>query len=610
MAWTHRSTIDDGFIYLRVVHQVTEGHGPVFNVGERVEAFTGPLWVAVLSVADLLTPVRLEWLSVVIGIAATMGGLVLLIAGSAKFCRLYEPDALLVPFGLVVLVSAAAMWFYASSGLETGITFLWLGGCLWLLATWAVSTERLRRWSAVVLGLGWLVRPELVMYSITFLAVVVALQWRTDTWRERVRLLIAAAALPFAYQIFRMGYYGALVANTAIDKEGFRLRWVRGWRYFVDFAGTYWFVVPLVVMLVGGWIPLTTALARAAQRRAAWVVGAFVATGALNTLYVIAVGGDYEHARLLLPSLFALCAPIAVVPAVRRHLAAAALAPWAIAAIAVMRPPRVHLGQTYTLPQPGAVTTDDFRWGPGSPQLRNVSKGLVLVTGFADVGPSDLPLAPSAHDPTLAISGIGVLPYAVGTEPYVLDLLGLADPFTARLEAPLRTTLLPYPGHEKPLPRPWFAARVLPENFPVQAGQLPSAKSDELAPYAFGPAFDQQVAEARAVWDCPAIRQLRESYTSKLTVGRFLSNIVDSFANTRLRIPPDPAAAYRKFCGSNATPALGVPRPSGGASGLFAVPASLGDVVSVDRSLRRRTMHEHPETAPGTRHVVSVSGFV
>ena len=57
-----------------------------------------------------------------------------------------------------------------------------------------------------MLGLGWLVRPELVMYSVAFLAVVLALQWRTDTWRQRVRLLAAAAALPVAYQVFRMGY--------------------------------------------------------------------------------------------------------------------------------------------------------------------------------------------------------------------------------------------------------------------------------------------------------------------------------------------------------------------------------------------------------------------
>ena len=49
--WAHRWITDDGFIYLRVVQQIRAGNGPVFNDGQRVEAFTGPLWLAVLTIA-------------------------------------------------------------------------------------------------------------------------------------------------------------------------------------------------------------------------------------------------------------------------------------------------------------------------------------------------------------------------------------------------------------------------------------------------------------------------------------------------------------------------------------------------------------------------------
>ena len=73
--WAHRRVVEDGFIYFRTVNQITAGHGPVFNVGERVESFTSPLWVAVLSVADVLAPVRLEWLAVAIGLLGSVAGL-------------------------------------------------------------------------------------------------------------------------------------------------------------------------------------------------------------------------------------------------------------------------------------------------------------------------------------------------------------------------------------------------------------------------------------------------------------------------------------------------------------------------------------------------------
>ena len=38
-AWHYRWMSDDGFINLRVVSELRAGHGPVFNPGERVEAF-------------------------------------------------------------------------------------------------------------------------------------------------------------------------------------------------------------------------------------------------------------------------------------------------------------------------------------------------------------------------------------------------------------------------------------------------------------------------------------------------------------------------------------------------------------------------------------------
>ena len=66
--YAHRWITDDGYIYLRVVQQIRAGNGPVFNAGERVEAFTGSLWVALLAVADLVAPVSLELLAVILGL--------------------------------------------------------------------------------------------------------------------------------------------------------------------------------------------------------------------------------------------------------------------------------------------------------------------------------------------------------------------------------------------------------------------------------------------------------------------------------------------------------------------------------------------------------------
>src|SRR5919201_6464144 len=69
MGWQHRWIADDGFINFRYVDQIRHGNGPVFNAGERVEAFTSPLWLALLVGLDLVLPLRLEWIAVVSGLA-------------------------------------------------------------------------------------------------------------------------------------------------------------------------------------------------------------------------------------------------------------------------------------------------------------------------------------------------------------------------------------------------------------------------------------------------------------------------------------------------------------------------------------------------------------
>src|SRR5882672_12056666 len=49
MAAARAWACDDAFITFRVVAQFLEGHGPVFNIGERVQVFTHPLWFMALA---------------------------------------------------------------------------------------------------------------------------------------------------------------------------------------------------------------------------------------------------------------------------------------------------------------------------------------------------------------------------------------------------------------------------------------------------------------------------------------------------------------------------------------------------------------------------------
>ena len=362
-----RWVTDDGFIYFRVVEQLQTGNGPVFNAGERVEIFTSPLWLAVLTVADVVAPVRLEWLAVLLGLGLSVAGVVMAILGARLLVRRDVADAVLVPVGVLAFGAIMPVWIFQTSGLENGLVFAWIGACLWVLARWADRADEadgvdgaVRPMGAgwgVLLGLGWLVRPELVVFSAVFLALVLVAQRRAQGWRSRAGFVAAAAAIPVAYQVFRMGYFGMFVSNTAIAKEGTDLRWGRGWAYLRNFADPYWLWLPLLAMVAGAYVPLVRALRARGRAASSWVLLAFLGLGSFSALYVVAVGGDYLHARLFLPAYFAFCAPVAVVALAKRYAIAFAVLPWALAAGLVLRPPAdARSGRGRLRLRPGATT--------------------------------------------------------------------------------------------------------------------------------------------------------------------------------------------------------------------------------------------------------------
>jgi arabinofuranosyltransferase len=553
--WAHRWTTDDGFIYYRVVQQVRAGNGPVFNAGERVEAFTGPLWLAILSIADLATPVRLEWIGVFLGLGFTVAGVGFAMAGAARLVRVVAPDAFLVPFGVLAFAVLRPSWVFATSGLETGLTFMWLGASMWLLGGWArAGTSRLPLWQATVLGLGWLVRPDLALFSVAFLLVVLALQWRADRWADRVKLVVAVTALPVAYQIFRMGYYGSLVANTAIAKEATRLRPGLGWDYLTDFGRPYWLPFAVVVLVAGGYAPLLLGLRQVADRRGFAVVVAFLTAALLHGAYIVLVGGDYLHARLLVPSWFALGVPVAVIPATRRFVASVALLPWLFVCALWLAPTQRTLALTgFTLPDtPGVVTTDDVGFGEGGRfRAWYDGPGYYFERGFFQIEKRDIPLRRTVPVPIGAFAGIGAVSYAMGPDFAVLDTLGLADAFTAHLHTMPDTYFLPRKtGHEKPLPAQWTAARLTRPGAPTAPDDYPDSNF-RLIPLTQGAAFEAQVGLAQDTLRCGPLRRLDLAVRAPMTPGRFLRNLVQAPGNTRLRIPPDPEAAHADLCGDD-----------------------------------------------------------
>jgi arabinofuranosyltransferase len=535
LAWSHRWMSEDGFINLRVLDNLQAGNGPVFNVDERVEAYTSPLWLALLWVGDALVPfLSSEYVAVVLGVACSAVGLAAAIRGSMLLWEGRPP----FPAGALVVVALVPFWDFTTSGLDSALSFAWLG-----LAFLALAKGAPPRATAVLIGLGPLVRPDLTIFAIAFLAV---LTWRESRERGRraLLLLVWAGALPVAYQVFRMGYFAALVPNTALAKGASATFWDRGWFYLRDFAGAYWLWVPVVAL--GACV--VALIRRLRSRDALLLVCATLAAALVHALYVVRLGGDFMHARLLLPSLFALLLPVMVVRLDPLRVVAPALAVvavWAAVAAFGLRAERrtepyriddVRTGFRFYTHEDHPVELADFRglpllWLEDGRALREMADGAPVVVALR-TGPGPLEVAGPAReslraDVVASFYAIGMASYAAGERVHIVDLHGLADPIGSRLPVVNRHEA----GHEKLLPQDWVLGRFAEPG--VSAPGVDPAK----------------VEAARRALECGDLRRLVTAVEAPLTLSRFVGNVGTALDLHGLRVPQDPAIAAAELCG-------------------------------------------------------------
>ncbi len=248
LGWSHRWVEEDAFLNFRIVDQIRAGHGPVFNIGQRVEVATSPLWLAMLTVARSVVPfVRIEYLSIVGGLVLTGLGLWWVQAGAARLWRL-EGAGAIVPFGRGRGGGAPRELgvgdLRARERIEPGVdrrahARARDGGTARPAATLAGEDRRV----GVLLGLGPLVRPDLTIMSAA--AIVAVLVVRRPRGAQLAWFLAGCLTLPVLSELFRMGYYGILVPNTALAKDAGGTYWSQGWNYLVDLVAPYWLWVPV-----------------------------------------------------------------------------------------------------------------------------------------------------------------------------------------------------------------------------------------------------------------------------------------------------------------------------------------------------------------------------
>ncbi|MDA8019191.1 MAG: hypothetical protein MPN21_17260 [Thermoanaerobaculia bacterium] len=278
--------IDDTFISLRYARNLAEGHGLVFNPGERVEGYTNFLWVMLAAGAFRIDIDALLAMRALSAMAAV-----------GLFVLIWRTDRA----AAVLVSSLPAVAFWSVTGMES-MFFASLLFLAWALL-WRESTAVPPRWirgSSFVFLLLALTRPE----GVPLFALCHGLVWAAEGFDVRAlrRHLIDSAGFVVsygAYFVWRYSYYGELFPNTYYAKvTGGAEQWMTGLRSLADWA----FAHPAFGLALLA-VPLLAAIPR--TRREIWGDRRTLALWGLcsaYSAYVVSVGGDFmPFFRFFLP---------------------------------------------------------------------------------------------------------------------------------------------------------------------------------------------------------------------------------------------------------------------------------------------------------------------
>ena len=405
---------DDAYLIFRPVYNLLHGFGLRFNIAERVQAFTSPLW------ALLLVPAH--WLFGEAYSSTQILSILLSLATVYLACLTARSGATAI-LALALLVSSKAFLDFSTAGLEGALLHLLLVSFFCLLPLDGADRYTLPLLVSLVASLVVTTRMDAGLLLLPSLAVFYVGQFS----KHRLRALVPAVLgwMPFLlWSAFSLVYYGFFFPNTAYAKLGTGISsgelLHHGVCYFKDSLQTD--RVTLVAIALG---IVGSFFSRERYRTAG-------ATGiALYLVYVLRIGGDFMSGRF-----FSAPFVVAVLLISRLRLPTVVAVSGSVAAVvvALLAPhPSLTSGANYGDWPEGKVNRD----GISDERAVYYRRSGLLRIGLSSSHP---PVVPKPLPPITVVyeGAIGMTPYGIGPAFHYVDSCALVDPLLARLPAQSR----------------------------------------------------------------------------------------------------------------------------------------------------------------------------
>lgn len=409
---------DDAYITFRTIDNFINGYGLRWNIAERVQTYTNPLWMFLLSGCYVVTQ-EIYFTSIAISIVLSLMSVYLLVFQIAKS----HFSALLA---LIILIFSNAFIDFSTSGLENPLTYFLIA---WFFMVYLKAENETKTifLLSLIASLATFNRMDTILL---FIPTLILVWWQNRTWKT-VGLMFAGFLPFFIWELFSLIYYGFFFPNTAYAKLNTGLSSdeliQQGFNYLKNSLSRD----PITLSTIGisFLLPFLTKQ---------WKLLPLVLGILLSIIYTVKVGGDFMSGRFLTASLF-----IAVITLSQYSFSWRQI-DWLNVPILSL----IFLLFFFLLPNPPILSgidydRTDFSEGiadergvfyPHTGLLKVINSGTKMPNhGWAIEGQSIW----QGKKAVIIRASIGFLGFYAGTDLHIISPLALTDPLLARLSPQL-----------------------------------------------------------------------------------------------------------------------------------------------------------------------------
>lgn len=447
---------DDAFITFRTVENFVNGFGLVWNVGERVQAYTHPLWMFILSSLYFITK-EIYYSSISLSIILSLATFYLII----KKLSVSIYNSFIVAF---ILISSKAFVDYSTSGLENPFThFLIVLFCLvyfnahnstkkLFLLSLISAAASLNRLDVIIIFIPFLIKNFLPLNNKIKNAFYVFLGF--------VPLII--------WEIFSLLYYGFPFPNTAYAKLNTGIPknelLLQGMYYILDSL----YMDPLTFATLT-WLIIFAFIKRKSEYDAL-VIGVI-----LYLMYIVYVGGDFMSGRFLSAPL--LCTSVLISRIEIKSMKLTLVLSVFIVCLGLMSPrpnllsnanyslgPKIIFGYRFgpeIIGMKNGITDERYWYYENTGLLNNLFERKLLNHPWVKHG---IEIRKTKNE-LVVKSTTGMFGFFAGSGVHIIDQYALSDPLLSRLPATEYWLI----GKEKPAGEKFWRighfARKIPEGY-------------------------------------------------------------------------------------------------------------------------------------------------